>query len=47
ERQGRTVVQSGNLGDVGEFCYYHIPEIGSLIELLYVSELPPPEKAIG
>jgi hypothetical protein len=37
--------QDGN--DLGEFCYYDIPEIGSLIELLYVTELPPPEKTIG
>jgi methylmalonyl-CoA/ethylmalonyl-CoA epimerase len=47
ERQGRTMVQSGNLGDLGEFYYYDIPEIGSLVELLYVAELPPPEKGIG
>jgi len=47
ERQGRTMVQSADMGDLGEFCYYDIPEIGSLIELLYFTELPPPEKAIG
>jgi hypothetical protein len=47
ERQGRTMVQSGDLGDLGELCYYDISEIGSLIELLYVTELPPPEKTIG
>ena len=41
------MVQSGDLGELGELCYYDIPEIGSLIELLYVTELPPPEKAIG
>jgi hypothetical protein len=47
ERQERTMVQSADMGDLGEFCYYDIPEIGSLIELLYIAELPPPEKAIG
>lgn len=47
ERQQRTMVQSADMGDLGEFCYYDIPEIGSLIELLYVTELPAPEKAIG
>jgi hypothetical protein len=35
------------MGELGEFCYYEIPEIGSLIELLYFTELPPPENAIG
>ena len=47
ERQGRAMLQSGDLGELGEFCYYDAPEIGSLIELLYFTELPPPEKAIG
>jgi hypothetical protein len=47
ERQGRPMVQSADMGDLGEFCYYDIPEIGSVIELLYFTELPPPEKAIG
>jgi len=47
ERQGRTMVQNADIGDLGEFCYYEMPEIGSLIELLYVAELPPPEQEIG
>jgi catechol 2,3-dioxygenase-like lactoylglutathione lyase family enzyme len=46
-RQRREVVQSADMGDLGEFCYFEIPEIGSLLELLYVTELPPPEKTIG
>jgi len=46
-RQGREIVQNTDLGDLGEFCYFEIPEIGSLVELLYLAELPPPEKTIG
>jgi methylmalonyl-CoA/ethylmalonyl-CoA epimerase len=46
-RQGRELVQSSELGELGEFCYFDIPEMGSLLELLYVTELPPPEKTIG
>ena len=45
--QGREVVQSADLGELGEFCYFHIAEIGSLLEILYLTELPPPEKTIG
>jgi len=47
-RQGREIVQSADMGEVGEFCYFEMPEIGgALLELLYVTELPPPEKTIG
>jgi methylmalonyl-CoA/ethylmalonyl-CoA epimerase len=46
-RQGREMVQSADMGELGEFCFFQMPEIGSLLELLYVSELPPPEKTIG
>jgi hypothetical protein len=46
-RQGREMVQSADMGELGEFWYFEIPELGSLLELLYVSELPPPEKTIG
>ena len=46
-RQGREMVQSGNFGELGEFCYFDIPEMGALLELLYVTELPPPEKTIS
>jgi len=45
--QGRVMVQSADMGEFGEFCYFQIAEIGSLLELLYVTELPPPEKTIG
>jgi glyoxalase/bleomycin resistance protein/dioxygenase superfamily protein len=45
--QGREIVQSADVGELGEFCYFHIAEIGSLLELLYLTELPPPEKTIG
>jgi methylmalonyl-CoA/ethylmalonyl-CoA epimerase len=46
-RQGRELVQSADMGELGEFCYFQVPELGSLLELLYVTELPPPELTIG
>jgi hypothetical protein len=46
-RQGREIVLSADLGESGEFCYVEMPEMGALLELLYVTELPPPEKTIG
>ena len=48
-RQGRELVQEGTGGDVFEFGYFHIPEIGSLVEVLYLdpSKLPAPEAVIG
>jgi len=45
--QGRVLVQSGGLGELGEFCYFEVAETGALLELLYLKELPPPEKTIG
>ncbi len=45
--QGRTMVQSADMGELGEFCYFEVPELGSLIEMLYVTELPPPEVTVG
>jgi catechol 2,3-dioxygenase-like lactoylglutathione lyase family enzyme len=46
-RRGRELVQSGDLGPGGEFCYFAVPETGALLELLYTTELPEPEATIG
>lgn len=45
-RQGRTMIQSGSIEGAAEFCYFEIPETGSVLELLYMKELPAPEKTI-
>ena len=45
--QGREMVQGGSVGDAVEFCYFFMPEIDSILELLYLGELPPPELTIG
>ena len=47
-RQGRELVQEGSAGDVFEFGYFRFPEIGSLVELLYLdgAKLPAPEAVI-
>ena len=34
-------------GNLGEFCYFDISKTGTVLELLYLKELPPPEKTIG
>ena len=41
------MTQSGDLGEAGEFCYFHMPENDAALELLYLSQLPPPEMTIG
>jgi hypothetical protein len=41
------MLRRADMGELGEFCYFHIAEIGSLLELLYLTELPPPEQTIG
>ena len=48
-RQGREVIQGGWAGDVFDFAYVPFPEIGSVVELLYLdaSKLPTPEAVIG
>lgn len=47
-RQGREMIQEASAGDVFDFGYFMFPEIGSLIEVLYldVAKLPPPEMVI-
>ena len=47
-RQGREVIQEGSAGDVFDFGYVRFPEIGSLVEVLYLdaSKLPAPEAII-
>jgi hypothetical protein len=43
------VIQEAWAGDVFDFAYVQFPEIGSVVELLYLdaSKLPPPEAGIG
>jgi len=47
-RQGRELVQEASGGDVFDFGYFRFPEIGSLVEVLYLdaAKLPAPEKVI-
>ena len=48
-RQGRKMIMGGSAGDVFDFSYFSFPEIGSLVEVLYLdaSKLPPPEAVIS
>jgi catechol 2,3-dioxygenase-like lactoylglutathione lyase family enzyme len=48
QRQGRELVQEASGGDVFDFGYFRFPEIGSLVEVLYLdaAKLPAPEKVI-
>jgi catechol 2,3-dioxygenase-like lactoylglutathione lyase family enzyme len=48
-RQGREVLQEGWSGDVLDFAYVAFPELGSVVEVLYLdtAQLPPPEAVIG
>jgi len=49
QRQGRELVQEASGGDVFDLAYFRFPEIGSLVEVLYLDpgRLPPPEAVIG
>jgi hypothetical protein len=48
-RQGRELVQEASAGDAFEFGYFRFPEIGSLVEILYLdgAKLPAPEGVIS
>ena len=48
QRRGRELVQEASAGDVFEFGYFDFPEIGSLVEVLYLdaAKLPAPEGVI-
>lgn len=47
-RQGRELIQEGNMGDAFDFAYFLFPEIDSVVEVLYLDpeQLPPPEVVI-
>ena len=47
-RQGRELVQEASGGDVFEFGYFRFPEIGSLVEVMFLdpAKLPPPEAVL-
>jgi catechol 2,3-dioxygenase-like lactoylglutathione lyase family enzyme len=45
--QGYNMVQNGYTEGFFEFCYFELTEPCILLELLYLKELPPPEKTIG
>lgn len=46
--QGRELVQEASAGDVFDFGYFRFPEIGSLVEVMFLdpTKLPPPEAVI-
>jgi len=47
-RQGRELLLEASSGDVFDFSYFRFPEIGSLVEVLYLdpAKLPAPEGVI-
>lgn len=47
QNQGFKMIQHGYTDDFFEFCYFELTEPNMLFELLYIKELPPPEKTIG
>ncbi len=44
--QGYNMVQNGHTEGAFEFCYFELTDPGVVLELLYIKELPPPEKTI-
>lgn len=46
--QGRQLVQEANTGDLFDFAYFAFPEVGSLVEVLFVDvkSMPAPEAVI-
>jgi methylmalonyl-CoA/ethylmalonyl-CoA epimerase len=48
QREGRELVQEGSGGELFDFGYFHFPEIGALVEVLYLdaAKLPAPEAVI-
>jgi len=47
EQRGLEVIQHGRVGDAAEFCYFHLPQLNSAFEILYIDALPDPELEIG
>lgn len=47
QKQGYNMLQLGYTEGFFEFCYFELTEPNMLLELLYLKELPPPEKTIG
>jgi hypothetical protein len=45
--QGHKMIQHGTTEGIFEFCYFELAEANIILELLYLKELPPPEKIIG
>lgn len=47
-RQGRECIQEASAGDAFDFAYFRFPEIGSVVEVLFLdpSQLPPPDAVI-
>lgn len=47
QKKGYKMIQHGYTEGVFEFCYFELTEPNMLVELLYLKELPPPEKTLG
>lgn len=47
QKQGCKMIQHGYTAGVFEFCYFELTDPNMLLELLYLKELPAPEKTIG